>query len=74
MARKKKFVIRHYWRQWVDITVEASNESEAFEKAGVIYDMGAYEEDPSDFENTEVKNVTEMYRKNKLPFPNTSDD
>ena len=69
---KKKFVIRHYWRAWVDITVEARNEEEAYEKADDRYNMGDYEDDPSlgNFENTDVANVTDTYVTNNLPFPN----
>ena len=70
MARKKKFVIRHYWRAWVDITVSAHDLDEAFEKADDAYNEGNYEEDPCDFENTDVSDVTEIYVENKLPFPN----
>ena len=68
MAKKKKFVIRHYWRQWADIVVEARDEQEAYELAGDKYNEGDYEEDPGNFENTEVKNVTQVYLDNKIPF------
>ena len=54
MAKKKKYVIRHYWRAWVDITVEAHNEEEAFELADEKYNEGDYEELPENFENTDV--------------------
>ena len=72
VPEKKKYVIRHYWRAWVDITVEATSEEEAYEKAGDRYNMGDYEDDPSlgNFENTDVANVTDTYVKNNLPFPN----
>ena len=36
MAKKKKFVIRHFWRQWVDIVVEAKDEEEAYELADTV--------------------------------------
>lgn len=62
MARKKKYVIRHYWRAWVDITVEAHNEEEAFELADEKYNEGDYEENPNNFVNTDVENVTELYK------------
>lgn len=68
MAKKKKFVIRHYWKAWVDITVEARNEEEAFELAGDKYNDGDYEEEPSNFENTDVENVTDYYLRNNLPM------
>ena len=74
MAKKKKFVIRHYWRAWVDITVSAENLDEAFEKADDYYNMGAYEEEPDNFENTDVADVTDIYKRNKLPFPNEDID
>ena len=73
---KKKYVIRHYWKQWVDITVEANSEEEAFEKAGDRYNDGDYEDDPAlgNFENTDVENVTDIYTNNSLPFPNESEE
>ena len=71
MAKKKqKFVIRHYWRAWVDITVSATDLDEAYEKADEAYNEGNYYEDPEDFENEAVDDVTEIYVENKLPFPN----
>ena len=74
MAEKKKFVIRHYWRGWVDITVEARNQEEAFYLADERYNEGDYEEDPSlgNFEKTDVDDVTDIDTRNKLPFPNES--
>ena len=66
--KKKKFVIRHHWRQWVDIVVEAEDEDEAFELADEKYNNGDYAEEPDNFENTEVENVTEMYDNNGLPY------
>jgi hypothetical protein len=68
MAKLKKYVIRHHWRQWVDIVVEAHDEEEAFELAGDKYNEGDYEEDPGNFENTDVENVTDYYKKNNLPM------
>lgn len=68
MAKKKKYVIRHHWRQWVDIVVEATSEEAAFEKAGDKYNEGDYEELPDNFENTDVENVTEEYIENNIPF------
>lgn len=62
MAKKKKYVIRHYWRAWVDITVEARSEEEAFELADEKYNEGDYEENPNNFVNTDVENVTELYK------------
>ncbi len=72
VPEKKKFVIRKYWRQWVDITVEATDEDEAFELADDRYNEGDYEDDPAlgNFENTDAVNVTDTYVKNNLPFPN----
>ena len=66
--KKKKYVIRHYWRQWVDIVVEAENEEEAYELADEKYNEGDYEEEPDNFENTEVENVTQDYIDDKIPF------
>ena len=68
MAKKKKFVIRHHWRQWVDIVVEARNEDEAYELADEKYNEGDYEEEPDNFENTEVENVTKEYIEDNIPF------
>ena len=68
MAKKKKFVIRHHWHQWVDIVVEAHDEDEAYELAGEKYNEGDYEEEPDNFENTEVENVTQDYIDNNIPF------
>ena len=68
MAKKKKYVIRHFWRQWVDIVVEAHDEEEAYELAGEKYNEGDYEEDPGNFENTEVENVTQDYIDDNIPF------
>ena len=67
-VEKKKFVIRHYWKQWVDIVVEAEDEDEAFILADEIYDSGDYEDDPSNIENTDVENVTDYYEKNNISF------
>lgn len=67
-AAVKKFVIRHYWRQWVDIVVEAHDEDEAFDIADTKYNNGDYEELPDNFENTDVQNVTDVYERNNLPY------
>ncbi len=64
---KKKYVIRFYWRQWVDIEVEAESEEEAYEIAGDKYNNGEYEELPDNFENTDCENVTDYYEENGLP-------
>lgn len=58
---KKKYVIRHYWKSWVDIPVEADSLDEAFEIAGEMYNEGDYEENPENIMNTDVQNVTELY-------------
>jgi hypothetical protein len=69
MAKKKKYVIRHYWRAWVDITVEAHNEEEAFELADEKYNEGDYADDPSNFENTDMEEITDYLKDNKIyPF------
>lgn len=68
MAKKKKFVIRHHWRQWVDIVVEAENLDEAYELAGDKYNEGDYEDNPENFENTEVEDVTKHYIEDNIPF------
>lgn len=64
----KKYVIRHYWEAWADIVVEAESLEEAYDLAHEKYNNGEYKEDPNDFENTEVKDVTGWYEANNLPF------
>lgn len=68
MSKKKKFVIRHHWRQWVDIVVEAKDLDEAYELAGEKYNEGDYTEEPDNFENTDVEDVTQDYIDGKIPF------
>ena len=58
---KKKFVIRHYWKQWVDIEVKAESEEEAFRLADEKYNNGDYKENPLAYENTNVENVSKEY-------------
>lgn len=65
---KGKYVIRHYWTQWVDIVVEAGDIEEAYILAGEKYNDGDYEENPENMENAEVQDVTEYYLENKIPF------
>ena len=68
--KKKKYVIRFNWRQWVDITVEAHDEGEAYELATDRYNEGDYEEDSENFENTDAEIVTSEYEENGDPYPN----
>ena len=58
---KKKFVIRHYWKQWVDIEVFAESEQDAFRLADEKYNNGDYKDNPLNYENTIVENVTNKY-------------
>ena len=67
---KKKYVIRFNWRQWVDITVEANDEGEAYELATDRYNEGDYEEDSDNLENMDAENVTTEYEENGDPYPN----
>lgn len=63
---KKKFVIRYYWRSWVDIPVEAESEEEAFELSCEKYNQGEYEESHEDFENDGAEDVTKYYEENNI--------
>ena len=67
-APKKKYVFRFYWRQWADVVVEATDETEAEELALEKYNEGDYLSDDSDFENTGSENVTKFYEENNIPF------
>lgn len=64
----KKFVIRQYWTEWVDIPVEAENLEEAFALAHDKYSQGDYEEEPCNYEDTETMDVTGWYDYNKIPY------
>ena len=57
--KKKKFTFRFHTHGWTDITVEAENEEEAQELADDKYNNGEYDDDASDFENTDCENITE---------------
>lgn len=64
---KKKFTFRFHTHGWTDITVEARDEEEAAELASDKYNEGDYVDTDSDFENTDMENVTEYYVKNNIP-------
>lgn len=69
-GKKRPYVIRFYWRQWVDITVEAESQEEAYILATNRYDDGDYEESPENYENTDCTDVTDTYNADKIPYPN----
>ena len=54
-----KYTFRFHAHTWTDITVEAENEEEAYELADDKYCEGDYEEQPENFENIDVENITE---------------
>lgn len=55
MAKKRKYTLRFHTHGWTDITVEAKNEEEAYALGDEKYNEGDYDDDASDFENTEVE-------------------
>ena len=61
MTKKEKYVIRYNIRTWIDISVEAESEDEAYELAEEKYCKGDYEEHPENSETWSTQNVTEEY-------------
>lgn len=64
---KKKFTFRFHTHGWTDITVEAENEEEAAELASDKYNEGDYDDSDSDFENTDMEDITDYYEENNIP-------
>ena len=56
--KKKKYTIRFHAHTWTDINVWASSKEEAFELAGDKYNEGDYEDQPENYENIDVEDVT----------------
>jgi len=68
MAKElKKFTFRFHTHGWTDITVEATNEEEASDLAMDKYNCGDYDDSDSDFENTDMENITDYYIENGIP-------
>lgn len=65
--KKQKFTFRFHTHGWTDITVEAEDEEEAAELASEKYNEGDYDDSDSDFENTNMENVTDYYVDNDIP-------
>ncbi len=76
-----KRVFRFHAHSWVDVVVDSSelelngDEDEEtinelfFEKANDKYNESDYEEDPSNFENTDVEEITDSLKEDKIyPF------
>ena len=63
----EKYTVRFHTHGWTDITVEADSEEEAAELASDKYNCGEYDDSDTDFENTNMENVSDYYVKNEIP-------
>jgi hypothetical protein len=66
-----KKVFRFHTHSWVDVVVTGTTdltEVEWCDLANDKYNNGDYEDDPSNFENTDMEEVTDYYKENKIPF------
>ena len=67
----EKRVFRFHTHSWVDVVVTGTTditEDEWYGLANDKYNNGDYEDDPSNFENTDMEEVTDYYKENKIPF------
>ncbi len=67
-----KRVYRFHAHSWVDVVVDATDgmtDEECLDIAEDKYNEGYYESDPSNFENTDVEEITDYLKENKIyPF------
>ena len=54
-----KYTFRFHTHGWIDITVDAKDEEEAYQLADDKYCEGDYEDQPENFENTHVELIEE---------------
>ena len=70
--KKVKKVFRFHAHTWADVVVTGTTdltEEEWYDLANDKYNEGDYDEDPDNFENTDVEEITDYLKENKIyPF------
>jgi hypothetical protein len=70
--KEVKKVFRFHAHTWADVVVTGTTdltEEEWYDLANDKYNEGDYEEDPDNFENTDVEEITDYLKENKIyPF------
>jgi hypothetical protein len=70
--KEVKKVFRFHAHTWTDVVVTGTTdltEEEWYDLANDKYNEGDYEEDPDNFENTDVEEITDYLKENKIyPF------
>lgn len=69
--KEVKKVFRFHAHTWADVVVTGTTdltEEEWYDLANDKYNEGDYADDPSNFENTDMEEVTDYYEENEIPF------
>ena len=69
--KEVKRVFRFHAHTWADVVVTGTTdltEEEWYDLANDKYNEGDYEDNPENFENTNMEEVTDYYEENEIPF------